>query len=630
MTAPNKYADRERIIKGLARNGAVTAEIVRSIANDFRNSTINANLKAEYDDKFGIYKTLRSGTEIIWNKPDLDLKFSIDEVIKLLVQKVENPQLTDRERYLLDISEQTKTDYVALLRRDIVGQQLTKCPLCQNDIDTQQRQKLSDIVSNILNKDMDEHVAKLRQALDQVATPNCPLPQLPPELYANDLKAALNHLGKVDNFIEELRTSISKKIESPITPIDETKMKSDLESVLQQLQDAISIIDDDVKDYNTNIKKKEDLKNELLEMNRQLAWMEHSNEINNYLLKVAQLKNIQNEYFEITKEIAEMGVSLKQLKAQKSDVSEAVTVINQSLRNIFADSHRMTIEYDPTKNCYKLKSRGKDVQPDRISEGERNIIGLAYFFASINANQEVNDIYKKPVLLMIDDPISSYDYNNKIGVITFISGQIETMKEKNEESKVILMSHDMQTIQRFAQVYHNIYNLPKKYLVPVYRLENGKVTKTTEMERSDTYKRLLHQIYDFAISNDPKEVEDLTIGNEIRRVLESYCTFNYQKGIGYMRTLARNAPGLKGDEKKDKRDKYMTFIRNSFFHTDSHSQADMEESQYDFETSYEEKRKTAQHVLMLLYYINKFHLDGYFEDEEMSIIEEWCNNDTEW
>ena len=42
-----------------------------------------------------------------------------------------------------------------------------------------------------------------------------------------------------------------------------------------------------------------------------------------------------------------------------------------------------------------------------------SIIGLCYFFASILENQEETTAYTKEYLLLIDDPVSSFDMENK-------------------------------------------------------------------------------------------------------------------------------------------------------------------------------------------------------------------------
>ncbi len=46
-------------------------------------------------------------------------------------------------------------------------------------------------------------------------------------------------------------------------------------------------------------------------------------------------------------------------------------------------------------NKYYLKSKGVDVRPKDVSLGERNIIGLCYFFTDIMSNQDIRDLYKQ-------------------------------------------------------------------------------------------------------------------------------------------------------------------------------------------------------------------------------------------
>ena len=68
---------------------------------------------------------------------------------------------------------------------------------------------------------------------------------------------------------------------------------------------------------------------------------------------------------------------------------------------------------------YKLLSHGKNVKPCDVSVGERNIIGLSYFFTSILEGQEIDSAYYGEYLLVTDDPVSSYDTENKIGILSF-------------------------------------------------------------------------------------------------------------------------------------------------------------------------------------------------------------------
>ena len=50
-----------------------------------------------------------------------------------------------------------------------------------------------------------------------------------------------------------------------------------------------------------------------------------------------------------------------------------------------------------------------------MSLGERNIIALCYFFTQILSNQDIGKLYQDEELVVIDDPISSFDFENKVG-----------------------------------------------------------------------------------------------------------------------------------------------------------------------------------------------------------------------
>lgn len=49
-------------------------------------------------------------------------------------------------------------------------------------------------------------------------------------------------------------------------------------------------------------------------------------------------------------------------------------------------------------------------------------------------------------LVIIDDPVSSFDFENKVGIISFIRYQINRIIKGNAHSKVLIFSHDLATV----------------------------------------------------------------------------------------------------------------------------------------------------------------------------------------
>ncbi|MTV59238.1 AAA family ATPase, partial [Streptococcus pneumoniae] len=67
-----------------------------------------------------------------------------------------------------------------------------------------------------------------------------------------------------------------------------------------------------------------------------------------------------------------------------------------------------------------LLSRGKSVVPSRVSVGERNALALCYFFTEIIQQRELADAYSHEYFIVIDDPISSFDMENKVGITSYL------------------------------------------------------------------------------------------------------------------------------------------------------------------------------------------------------------------
>lgn len=105
---------------------------------------------------------------------------------------------------------------------------------------------------------------------------------------------------------------------------------------------------------------------------------------------------------------------------------------------------------------YVLKVNGKDVKPKDVSTGERNAIALSYFFAKMFENHEKESRYSEEALVVLDDPITSFDKDNKVGIMSFLRWQINALYEGNPKTKVLIMSHELMTIFNLQKVYSDI------------------------------------------------------------------------------------------------------------------------------------------------------------------------------
>lgn len=307
----------------------------------------------------------------------------------------------------------------------------------------------------------------------------------------------------------------------------------------------------------------------------------------------------------------------------------ALSIINRNLSYIFFSNDRFKIDY--RNNNYVLLSNGKPVQPSKISQGERNIIGLCYFFASILENQEETTAYTKEYLLLIDDPVSSFDMENKTGIMSFLRYQLGKFLLGNEYTKSIIMTHDLLTYYDSEKMFGELIEASKvKYggNKPVYKryeLKNKILIPFPHNGRQE-YTELMKIVYRFALG-DADEYE-LVIGNIMRQVLEAFSTFQYKKGIEEVSTDRSILAILPEKE-------YQSYFENLMYrlilNNGSH-RLDQTRSMSDMNfftvISDSEKKRTAKEILCFIYLLNEKHVLAHLDgcSNVQSNLSKWCND----
>lgn len=66
------------------------------------------------------------------------------------------------------------------------------------------------------------------------------------------------------------------------------------------------------------------------------------------------------------------------------------------------------MQVEVENNVYKLLCNGHPVKSQNVSCGERNIIGLCYFFTSILQEKNRLTAYEGEYLLIIDDTLENF------------------------------------------------------------------------------------------------------------------------------------------------------------------------------------------------------------------------------
>ena len=368
---------------------------------------------------------------------------------------------------------------------------------------------------------------------------------------------------------------------------------------------------------------------------------ENINRIENELEKHDKLKEYLNDIEDIEEinHFALSGIEDCEQELEFLNEIEKVTVpvneINKYLKLIFCEENRLKIELKNNKNpTYLVKCNGSNVEINDLSVGERNIISMCYFISSINQNLPKEIDFKKNCLVIFDDPISSLDQNNKIGIYYFMK-YILTKIHENSESKVIILTHKLEVASHFDKIFRSIANSYKhsnnseigNVNYRCLELKNGKISDLN-ISKFNVYTNLLSLTYEYAVNHDnPSFNDNLTIGNVVRRVLESYSTFLYKCSADELVTNSYILSKLDSKQKEYFETSMFRLVLNDESHT-----KDIAKSEQDYFDGNNpmEKKRVARDVLMLLFLLDDIHVkihlneDGNGE-EKIKSIRKWLD-----
>jgi energy-coupling factor transporter ATP-binding protein EcfA2 len=147
------------------------------------------------------------------------------------------------------------------------------------------------------------------------------------------------------------------------------------------------------------------------------------------------------------------GILQGEVNKQKKHIEETIKIykaeINSFLKYAGYNYHVDIIE--ELNETYKLKLRHNDFSENidnvklHLSYGERNAFALVLFMFEVIKNS--------PNLVILDDPISSFDKNKKFAIINMLFRGQKSLRNKT----VLMLTHD------FDPIVDIIYNLPHKF-----------------------------------------------------------------------------------------------------------------------------------------------------------------------
>lgn len=617
LKTTSAWAKTDSQIKGNRQNTAVTDMVIHEICEMTVSESLE-ELRINYTEQEELLEHATSPNPA-YSSPISALTVDPqieDRVISLLAVKLEQPILSKREQTILAMVRDGYQTNVEKSYHFFSATDKDFCPYCFQEVTSEYRKELLASIQKVLNKDAEDHKVQL------LALKTDDLPQLYDQYRELDehLVKKLHKLIEEYNQIQsQYRNAVQKKRENLYTPILQNKLG--LAVKLESINATLGKLEEKRAAFVQATSSRRPIVQKLLLINKQIAHHFCKSSYAEYQKQLKSKTNAEKRCSQQELLYKQATQHLDELVAKKRNLALAIECINDSLTYVFFSKDRLSIELHDNK--YYLKSRGQNVKPRNVSQGERNIIALCYFFIQIAANREMSKRYDQEQLVVIDDPVSSFDFENKIGIISLLRREIKKIIFGNNNSKVLVLTHDLSTMFDVKKAFDEIGDAAKadasvsKASSTWLELSAGSLQQFKNA-RSE-YAQLMDEVYRFAAGDVSLEI---SIGNKMRRILEAFSTFCYCKSIEDVSCDVQILFQL---------GEYADYFENRMYRLLLHGESHFKEQIYNFHDSlnfYEyfsvdEKKQTARDILCFMFLLNKQHVKAYLPRAERE-LNQWC------
>lgn len=626
----DNWAGRERRIMGFRRNASVSEATVSAVMESVPSETKSELLKL-YEVKLGeLQAVTEAGERITKSVPAVDdYTSSAQKVIGLLAEKIEEPKLSEREQKLLSMAQGGKQSRLAEMKAEF-SSEADSCSFCLQEVTAEHKASLLESIDKILSKAAEEHKAQLDGSKFQ--SPTIDLSAF--EIVDKDLvDKCLQVVTSLNEEIERVNQAIEQKTSNLYTPI--LNFVTDLQAYASSLAVLLVELNKEKDEYNARHEDIPQIRIDLQVINKKIAYYEIKDSYTDYIKQKSEKDAEKRLLDALELALRQAKNELSDLNQQKKSIKIAVDFINNGLKYVFFSEDRLTVHI--VDDHYMLRSNGKDVRPKNISVGERNILALCYFFTEMLHNVDEKDAYKAEHIVVLDDPVSSFDLENRVGIISYLKSQILKILRGNTDSRIVLLTHDLLTaydldkaLREVAeQIKVDVDGNEKKITHRFVELDKNGVQAFSWKKRNE-YSQLLQAMYEYASS--ASDEYELAIGNIMRKALEAFGTFQFQKGIAELSYDPEILLSINDEEKRDYFENLMyRLILNGESHLTDRTKL-ITDNNFFATISSAEKRRTAKDILCLMYLLNSGHIKAQFNalknevgDTAVSDIEGWIS-----
>lgn len=567
-----------------------------------RTTRSRVDLEREFESSLARYGAVRDLTKTIDGRMS-DLVPTVPdegELVALLEKTVERPVLSERERLLMTLVDQGHGQTLEFARGRFRDASTTRCPVCLQRLTPEYRESIVESIERILSDDVDAY----RESLERVTFV---IPEIDEGLLSHvndDLKSSIMSCRfRLQTIVADYKGLIGARYRNPYERLDVEPLG--LAACVVDLSNLLKSADEEIEALNDAVRNALELKNALVRLNNQIAWIDCCSQLEELEEKRKQATSLKASLQSLNDTVTRLEKDRNDLIEKQRNTGIAVELINKYLATVFFDKKRMSLASND--GMYEIKCNGHPVLPTMISEGERHVLGLCYFFASIGEDKLSAEVDSKPHFILLDDPISSVDSENRVGIQSLLHSRAYHLLKGNEETSVVVLTHhlgvafDLRTCME--QVEDSLKGEGIVFGIIALTLEGGRLGRLPRQKA--IYPELLRRTYCYA-KGESDDNEAFVIGNIMRRLLEAYVRFNYNLDFDKLATDSDLAEKLEPLSDIFRNMTYRLALHNESHFTEVILSLDRQRVFEGF--SDEEKQTIARRLLVLLNKLDPIHI----------------------
>lgn len=306
---------------------------------------------------------------------------------------------------------------------------------------------------------------------------------------------------------------------------------------------------------------------------------------NNLRYKEERRKELETQLSSQGKSSSALLDRIKHLENSLKSDTLAIEEINNNIHK-FLGRDDITLERQE-EGGYQLKRGGAVAR--NLSEGEKTAISLIYFFSKI----QENGANMADQVIIIDDPISSFDSNHLFNASSLIKKATEKTKQ------LFVLTHNFWFF-KLVRDWMIRKNKKDDVVSNIYLIKRGIITDANDSltRFHSEYQHVFNTVLSFQDMDNIDESHCFAIANSIRRLLEAFTSFKCPDQSGFNGALQLGESKGMPSEKKDR----IYYFLHKYSHLDR-----IESLDTTVEPLMDEGKNVVKDVLWLIERVDEQH-----------------------